>query len=569
MNPADLQTRLAEAQNLFARGDLAGAGALLEAILRVAPGEPNTLHMLAAVKQRSGDQTGALRLFDEATRRTPGAAPFHFNRANLLLEMGRNADAIDGYDTALKLRPQHAESWRNRARALREIGRLEEALPSCERALRLAPDDLPAQEERALILFALERYLESANAFAAVTRAQPGNAAAHFNHGRTLQELGRLEEALAAYDRAAALEPADAAIHHNRATALYWLGRRDAAMAAFDASLAQRPDHVDTLYTKGVAHLAFGELAEGWRLHALRRQAGSPIAIEDLSRGEPEWNGERVGVLRLWREQGVGDEVLFARLAPLARARVGRVIIECGERLVPLFARSFPKLQVCAQGHAHAADAQCPMGGVGQFVAPSAGALGGGAPYLRADEQRRAALRARYAELARGRPIVGIAWTSINPRLGRHKSAALAEWRALLERDYFFVSLQYGDVAADIEAARTSSGATIYADPDVDQLASLDDFAAQVAAMDAIVSVSNTTVHFAGALGVPCIALAPPAQGLLWYWGVTGEATPWYRSVRLVRRAPAEGWARQVARAATLFERDIAAALRSGRVEEG
>jgi hypothetical protein len=95
-----------------------------------------------------------------------------------------------------------------------------------------------------------------------------------------------------------------------------------------------------------------------------------------LSRGEPEWGGERVGLLRLWREQGVGDEVLFARLAPLAAgAHADRVVLECGERLVPLFARSFPALQVCAVGEAPAADAQCPLGGVGRFVAAGVGAL--------------------------------------------------------------------------------------------------------------------------------------------------------------------------------------------------
>lgn len=553
MNAADLRTRLVEAQRLFAQGDLEAAAVLLEAALKAAPGEPNTLHMLAALKQRGGDRAGALRLFDEAVRRAPAAAPFQFNRANLLLEMDRCADALDGYDAALNLRPQHAESWRNRARALREMGRADEALASCGEALRLAPHDPAARYERALILSALQRSAEAADEFAFVTRAQPDNADAHFNHARMLQDLGRLEEALAGYDRAAALDPANADIQHNRAVLLLWLGRRDEAMAAFDASLAQRPAHVETLYSKGVAHLAFGELAEGWRLHALRREPGSPIAIEDLSRGEPEWSGERVGVLRLWREQGVGDEVLFARLAKLAGARADRVVLECGERLVPLFARSFPELDVCSVGEAPAADAQCPMGSVGQFVGLHVDALGGGASYLRADEQRRAALRACYERLAGGRRIVGIAWASTNPRLGKHKSASLAEWGALLERDYLFVSLQYGDAAAKIASAAARFGADIFSDPDVDQLASLDDFAAQVAAMDAVVSISNTTVHVAGALGTPCIALLPPAQGLLWYWGVTGETTPWYDSVRLVRRGQDETWAEQVARAARML----------------
>jgi tetratricopeptide (TPR) repeat protein len=553
MNSADLQARLGQAQQLLAQGDVAGAGALLETALEAAPGEPNTLHMLAAVKQRAGDHANALHFFDEATRRAPNAAPFHFNRANLLLEMGRNADALDGYDAALKLRPQHTESWRNRARALREMDRHEDALTSCDQALRLAPDDPNVHYERGLTLFSLKRFGEAATEFAETMRVRPNDADAAFNYARTLQELGRLEGALDAYDHAASLDPANASVQHNRAVLLFWLGRRDAAMTAFDASLAQRPDHVETLYTKGVAHLAFDELAEGWRLHALRRAPGSPIAIEDLSRGEPEWDGARVPVLRLWREQGVGDEVLFARLAQRASVCADRVILECGERLVPLFARSFPELQVCAVGQAPRADAQCAVGSVGQFVAPDTGALGGGASYLCADVQRSAALRARYAERAGDRPIVGIAWASNNHRLGGYKSAALAEWGALLQRGHFFVNLQYGDVAEEIAAATAKFGAEIFADPDVDQMASLDDFAAQVAAMDAIVSISNTTVHIAGALGVRCIALVPPAQGLLWYWGAIGETTPWYQSVRLVRRTSEEGWAEQIARAASML----------------
>lgn len=553
MNVPDLQTRLARAHQLMMQGDLPAAGAALEETLRAAPGDPNAVHMLAAVKQRAGHHAEALRLFDDVVRLAPKAAPFQFNRANLLLELGRNADAIEGYDAALALRPQHAESWRNRARALREIGRVDEALTSAAEALRFSPGDPTALYEQGLAQFELGQFAMAAASFDAAVRVQPSNADFHFNLARSLQEEGRLEAALSAYDGAALLDPQNSSIEHNRAVLLFWLGRRDAAMAGFDRSLTHRPGHVETLYTKGVAHLAFGELAEGWRLHAWRRQPGSPIGIEDLSRGEPEWDGARVGTLRLWREQGVGDEVLFGRLLQRVHDHADRVVLECSQRLVPLFARSFPQLEVFPVGHAPQADAQCAFGSVGQFVAPTTDALGRGAPYLRVDSECRNNLRKRYGALARGRPIIGIAWKSVNPRLGSHKSAALTEWSALLQRDCLFVNLQYGDVAADIAAARAQFGAEIVTDADVDQLTNLDDFAAQVAAMDAIVSISNTSVHFAGALGVPCVAIVPPAQGLLWYWGVVGETTPWYRSVRVLRRASGEGWAAQIARAAMML----------------
>jgi hypothetical protein len=179
--------------------------------------------------------------------------------------------------------------------------------------------------------------------------------------------------------------------------------------------------------------------------------------------------------------------------------------------------------------------------------------LGSGAAFLRADAGRVAEIRARYVAMAGGRPVVGIAWSSTCPGRGEWKTAALSHWRALLQRDFFFVGLQYGETHADIAAARGAFAVDIHSDASVDQLRDLDAFAAQVAALDHVVSVSNTTVHMAGALGVDCIVMPPPGRGRLWYWSVEGEATPWYRSVRIVRRGLRETWEAQVARAAALL----------------
>jgi len=65
-------------------------------------------------------------------------------------------------------------------------------------------------------------------------------------------------------------------------------------------------------------------------------------------------------------------------------------------------------------------------------------------------------------------------------------------------------------------------------------------FAAQVAAMDLIVSISNTTVHVAGALGVPAWVLLPNAP--MWRWMIDRDDTPWYPLVRLFRQNKRGDW---------------------------
>jgi len=70
----------------------------------------------------------------------------------------------------------------------------------------------------------------------------------------------------------------------------------------------------------------------------------------------------------------------------------------------------------------------------------------------------------------------------------------------------------------------------------------LDLFAAQVAAMDLVITISNTTAHFAGALGVPVWNMTPTGPGRIWYWFLEGESSPWYESMRLFRHRHDEGW---------------------------
>jgi hypothetical protein len=210
-----------------------------------------------------------------------------------------------------------------------------------------------------------------------------------------------------------------------------------------------------------------------------------------------------------------------------------------------LFQRSFPWLENVSATPV----AQCPLGGLGAALSLSPDRLSG-APYLVADAAQRDATRARYDALARGKPIIGISWFSQNQEIGAHKSSTLDDWAPLLTRTALFVNLQYHSNPAEIAAAEARFGCVIHTDRHVDQVASLDQFAAQIAAIDEMICVSNSGVHLAGALGVRCTLLAPAGRGLLWYWGAEGETTPWYRSVRIIRRSAGEAWSRVVERAA-------------------
>jgi ADP-heptose:LPS heptosyltransferase len=77
-------------------------------------------------------------------------------------------------------------------------------------------------------------------------------------------------------------------------------------------------------------------------------------------------------------------------------------------------------------------------------------------------------------------------------------------------------------------------------DTEVDQWTDLDGFAAQVAAMDLVVTIDNSTAHMAAALGVQTWTMLPFAPD--WRWLLERENSPWYPTMRLFRQREPGQW---------------------------
>ena len=84
-------------------------------------------------------------------------------------------------------------------------------------------------------------------------------------------------------------------------------------------------------------------------------------------------------------------------------------------------------------------------------------------------------------------------------------------------------------------------GIYIIHDDSVDQMADLDAFAAQVAALDIVVTISNTTAHMAGGLRVETLLMVDTQP--IWYWQLARPDSPWYGSLRVYRQSRTGDWA--------------------------
>jgi hypothetical protein len=177
--------------------------------------------------------------------------------------------------------------------------------------------------------------------------------------------------------------------------------------------------------------------------------------------------------------------------------------------------------------------------------------------FLQADAGATARQRSRHDALAGGGPRIGLAWRSASSVDGQNRSLRLADLAPLLAgRSAFWVDLQYGDTAAERADMQARYGVTVWHDETVDPLADMDAAAAQIAALDLVIAASNTTVHLAAALGVPVWQMLPaPGYGLVWYWLLDRDDSPFYPVLRCFRQeAAAEGWGGTVAEVASALD---------------
>ncbi len=239
---------------------------------------------------------------------------------------------------------------------------------------------------------------------------------------------------------------------------------------------------------------------------------------------------------------------MFASMLPELAARGAGGVVECDHRLAPLFARSLPGWRFVPMITPPAAetagpfDAALPLASLAQHLRPAIARFPRHAGYLRADRARSAALRRRYRG-EDGPRLVGISWMSGARLDAAPKSTDLRDWGPVLSLPGIrFVSLQFGGGDAQLAAARREFGADILADPEIDQLRDTDGLAAQIAAMDHVVTVSNTVAHLAGALARPGTVMLPTARGLRWHWLTDRPDSPWYPSLTLLRQSEAGRW---------------------------
>jgi len=291
-----------------------------------------------------------------------------------------------------------------------------------------------------------------------------------------------------------------------------------------------------------------GNFSEGWPEYEWR-WAGNGLSYRPFP--QPVWEGEPLGgkTILVYSEQGVGDEIMFASCIPDLIERAGHVIIDCERRLAPLFQRSFPIATIHGGPQINdmswlsgvpSVDVQVAIGSLPLYLRHNFDDFHRHSGYLVPEPTKLARWRKRFRELGSGLKV-GISWRGGNPSKMRNRSTPLTLWSEILTSPgIHFINLQYGNCKDELAEAKQSLGIEIHDWEDADPLKDLDDFSAQISALDLVISIDNSTVHMAGALATPVWILLPFAPE--WRWLTDRDDSYWYPNVRHFRQCTPDSW---------------------------
>ena len=584
-------SRIRPEKTLFLR-DLArflnSTGCLNQAIqayqqaLQVVPEDLTICRELAFTLYQADRYDEALQVFHHKLNDNPSDIKFRVGLGDFLQSIGRFEDSIRAYQKALSIDTDAYEAYNNLGVALSKVGRFDQSIQACQNAIRIFPDYFEAynnlgniyKEMKQLVQAVksyqeairinpeveeiyfnlgnvfkeLDKHEEAIRAYQQVFRLNPNHVEAYYNQGVVLQDQGNFNQAVESYQEAIRINPEYAQAYNNYGFILHKQGKFDEAISQYRRAIDLDPTIAQAHTNLGVALLLAGDFKKGWQEYDWRLKT-------ELYRSDkrtfpyPRWHGCDLAskTILVWAEQGIGDQIMFASVLHLLAQKSQRVVVGIDPRLVAIFRRSFPSIaffsqfdlpDLCVLGHS--IDYQIPIASLGQHFLNTEATFPKQRSYLIPCSEKAQQFERRYKQLADGRPLVGISWRGGNKEK-ESRNISLKQWAELIAmRSFCFINLQYGDVIDEINEFTAATSIPIYSDDQVDSSKDLDDFVAQVAAMDLVVSIANSTAHIAGSLGKPSLIFLPRIPD--WRWMLDRTDSLWYPEMTLLRQSREGSW---------------------------
>ena len=391
----------------------------------------------------------------------------------------------------------------------RRLGLFDEALMNSRRAVKLDEGLVAAKMNIANIELQKNNIETAINLFERIISEEPEYQEAKANLALAYKSVGEIERSLKVYKK-----------------------------LKFVGSWSQK-----ARFNYSAALLTIGNFKEGWRHYEYRWKVTPYNQVIWPIQNKPLWTGERGTRVALWREQGIGDEIICLSLVSEVKEMCSSLSVYVDPRLQALCKRAMPEINFVKDIEELQnvdCDYHLPLGSVPGLIRNDISDFDRTVKgYFKADPKRVEAIRNELG--LDGKKVIGISWKSLKSLNQAKKSVRLRDMERIFSGlDVVLVNLQYGDVDDEIQEFKEATGIDVVQCASVDNREDLDGLAALIEVCDLVVSTSNVTIHMAGALAKETWALLHHVS--IYYWLVERTDSIWYPSLTLYRQPTLDDW---------------------------
>ncbi len=249
--------------------------------------------------------------------------------------------------------------------------------------------------------------------------------------------------------------------------------------------------------------------------------------------------------LLIVREQGVGDEILYGTIYHDLLKNFEQLFIETDKRLISLFINSFGnkyknkfvELGLFSKNISKldSFDQVLYAGSLGYYFRNNIESFPKN-NYLKISNEDIKHFNTQL-KVCKKKYKIGLSWKSFKNQYANQKSLSLNDLDCIISlNNVDSINLQYGDVTQEIAEYNKYSKSKILELKEIDLFNEFIKIGAVLKNIDLFITVSNSTAHLAGALGINTLLIKPFKQATFHYWNQPTNKTPWYNTIELLER---------------------------------
>ena len=329
----------------------------------------------------------------------------------------------------------------------------------------------------------------------------------------------------------------------NLALAYRRVGKIDRSLKVYEKIVFDGPWSLKAKFNYGTTLITNEGFEEGWRYYEYRWKILPQNKLTWPLKDKSIWKGEKGKRVVVWKEQGIGDDIIFLSLVPEVKEMCDTLSVYIDPRLQSLCKRAMPDIHFIVDEEAlnsENCDFHLPIQSLGGLIRNDISGFDRTVRgYLKADPVRVEAIRKELK--LKDKTVIGISWKSFNSLNQAKKSVQLKDMERIFSGlDVVLVNLQYGDVEDEIREFKDATGIDVVQCASVDNREDLDGLAALIEVCDLVVSITNVTVHLAGALAKETWVLLHYVS--IYYWLEERKDSIWYPSLSLYRQPTLDDW---------------------------